>query len=463
MEVIDGRIEGQPGPQTDFLSSPADIVIYGGAAGGGKSACLLMEPLRNATTPGFGALILRRTRTELQGTGSLWEEATSLYPLFGGVSKISELGWSFPANATIKFAGMEHEDDKLKYQGRQFALIEFDELTHFTESQFWYMVSRNRSTCGVKPYIRASCNPDADSWVAELIEWWIDQNTGYAIPERSGVLRWYLRIEGRLIWADTPEELKERYPNQSPRSLTFITAKLSDNKILTTKDPDYLSKLQSLPYVERERLLGGNWKVRSGEGAEWPGEYFDQIWGDWWPDAFQLAAIGIDPSKGKQFGDYGAIVFAGVTGGLIWVDAILAKMPAPKIAEEAVEMFFTLKPQIIGLEANMNQDAVMLPLMDQVCEQRQLPPIPVHLFNHTAADNKERRIFRLGPYLKNKQIRLRRGSAGCKLLEGQLRGFPIKEVNDDGPDALEMAVRLLNEMASYRHGGDDAAEQLNPV
>lgn len=466
MEPIDGKIAPQPGPQEQFLSSPADIVIYGGAAGGGKSACLLIEPLRNATTPGFNALVLRREREELLGPGALWGESETIYPLFGGTQKISTLSWTFPSGAGIKFAGMKDEADKLKYQGREFALIEFDELTHFEESQFWYMESRNRSMCGVKPYMRASCNPDADSWVASLIEWWIDQNTGYAIPERSGVVRWFLRSEGQLVWANSPNELVEKYPDRKPRSLTFIAAKLSDNKILTSKDPDYLSKLESLPYVDRERLLGGNWKVQSGEGAEWPGEYFGEIWGDYWPDAFTLSAMACDPSKGRQFGDYAAIVFAGVAGGLIWVDAILAKIPAPKIAEEMVEMYFTMRPNYAGLEANMNQDTSILPMIDECCEQRGLPPMPVHLFQHTGAkDNKERRIFQLGPYIKSKKIKLRRGSPGCKILEQQLRAFPKKEVNDDGPDALQMAIELLNMLAdaSRLPSRTDHAEQLNPV
>jgi hypothetical protein len=72
------------------------------------------------------------------------------------------------------------------WQGAQIPLICFDELTHFRAHQFFYMVSRNRSTCGVRPYIRATCNPDADSWVANFLAWWIDPETGFPIPERAG-------------------------------------------------------------------------------------------------------------------------------------------------------------------------------------------------------------------------------------------------------------------------------------
>lgn len=80
------------------------------------------------------------------------------------------------------------------------------------------MMSRNRSTCGVRPYIRATCNPDADSWVAELIAWWIDQDTGYPIPERSGRIRYFIRYDDKMIWGDTRQELVSKFPGSQPKT-----------------------------------------------------------------------------------------------------------------------------------------------------------------------------------------------------------------------------------------------------
>ena len=150
----------------------------------------------------------------------------------------------------------------------------FDELTHFSQKQFWYLLSRNRSMCGVRPYVRATCNPDADSWVAEFIAWWINQETGLPIPERAGKLRWFVRIGDKIIWGDKPEELAEyTAPDENgeqkpiePKSVTFVPAKLTDNKALMAADPGYLANLMALPTVERERLLGGNWKIRPASG-----------------------------------------------------------------------------------------------------------------------------------------------------------------------------------------------------
>lgn len=268
-------IRPQPGPQTAFLSSPADIAIYGGSAGGGKTWALLMEPLRHAANAQFGAVFFRRTLVQVRNEGGLWDESEKLYPhLQAQPRSAPDLSWTFQSGASVSFAHMEHEKTVLNWQGAQIPLICFDELTHFTAKQFWYLLSRNRSMCGVRPYVRATCNPDADSWVAKFIEWWIDQTTGLPIPDRAGVLRWFIRIGDGIIWADSPEELAHHTaPDENgaarpipPKSVTFIPAKLSDNRALMAADPGYLANLMALPTVERERLLGGNWKIRPAAG-----------------------------------------------------------------------------------------------------------------------------------------------------------------------------------------------------
>ena len=268
-------IRPQSGPQSQFLASPADIAIYGGSAGGGKTWALLMEPLRHAANPQFGAVFFRRNLVQVRNEGGLWDESEKLYPhLNASPRSAPDLSWTFPAGATVSFGHLEHEKTVLNWQGAQIPLICFDELTHFTAKQFWYLLSRNRSMCGVRPYVRATCNPDADSWVAEFISWWIDPDTGLPIPERAGVLRWFVRIGDTIIWADSPAELAGyTAPDENgdekpipPKSVTFIPAKLSDNKALMAADPGYLANLMALPTVERERLLGGNWKIRPAAG-----------------------------------------------------------------------------------------------------------------------------------------------------------------------------------------------------
>lgn len=261
-------IRPQPGAQEMFLSSPADIVIYGGAAGGGKTYALLMEPLRHIGNSKFGAVIFRKNANQIFNEGGLWDSSFGIYPYVRAKPiKTPKPSWRFPSGMKVSFAHIEMDKDLLSWQGSQIALVAFDELTHFSKNQFFYMLSRNRSLSGVRPYIRATTNPDADSWVADFISWWIDQNTGYPIPERSGKIRYMIRNDDKIIWADSVQELVDQgYKREFIKSVTFISATLEDNKILMDKDPGYMANLQALSYVERERLLKGNWKVRPAAG-----------------------------------------------------------------------------------------------------------------------------------------------------------------------------------------------------
>ena len=262
-------IKPQPGPQEQFLSTEADICIYGGAAGGGKTYALLLEPIRHINNGRFGCVIFRKNSGQITNTGGLWDTSYQLYPFLGGKpTKTPAPKWVFPSGMKVTFAHMALESDMYSWQGSQIPLICFDELTHFSKQQFFYMLSRNRSDSGVRGYIRATTNPDADSWVAEFISWWWDPKTGYPIPERSGKLRWMLRLDDVIYWEDSPEQLVEKYgcDQEDPKSVTFIPSSITDNKVLLANDPGYMASLKALPLVERERLLGGNWKIRPAAG-----------------------------------------------------------------------------------------------------------------------------------------------------------------------------------------------------
>lgn len=254
----------------------------------------------------------------------------ALLPMIGATPKQTpKPQFTFPSGAKVVFGHLERYADCLAYQGSQIVLVAFDELTHFDEDVFWYMFSRIRSDSGVDGYVRATTNPDPDSWVREFIDWWIGED-GLAIPERSGKIRWFIRVNGECIWGDSRMELlkyqfdgeitavdkthndaselfildendskaqtvvtpgqegvlyvakstKEffRWDDESyqyirlnqPKSVTFILSTLQDNKILMRNDPSYLANLQSLPLVEQERLLGGNWNIRPAAGMYYP-------------------------------------------------------------------------------------------------------------------------------------------------------------------------------------------------
>jgi hypothetical protein len=407
-----------------------------------------MEPLRHIGNRRFNALMLRRKTTQILNPGGLWDEASRMYSPLGASPRLQPLKWTFPSGATINYSHLEHEKNKYDYQGAQITLLVFDELTHFTESQFWYMLSRSRSSCGIRPYIRATCNPDADSWVAKLLAWWIDEATGFPIKERAGKLRWFVRDGGELKWANSKAELERDYPHLIPKSITFIPAKLEDNPTLCKADPGYRANLDALNSVDRARLRDGNWKIRHREGAEWPGELFVGTECDWWPSGFEASALAIDPSKGREHGDYAALVFVGLNAGKYYVDSQLGRWPAGVIADRAAEMFRELRPDVIGLEANANQDLAFTPLLDQASAKAHLAPLTSRLWtinNHVAKIN---RIYRLGPAIQRKQFVFRE-SPGNRVLLSQLQSFPLNDSHDDGPDALEMSVRLLTEFLTH--------------
>ncbi len=280
-EAMGRELRPQPGPQEQALASGADIVIFGGAAGGGKSWALLLEPLRHVNNAQFSCVIFRRTYPQVTNPGGLWDESMKLYPLVGATPRQSELSWRFPSGAVIRFAHLQHETNRLDWQGAQVPLLGFDELTHFTRDQFFYLLSRNRSLSGVKPYIRATCNPVPDDdpvggWIHEFVGWYIGED-GYAISERSGVMRWFVNINDELHWADTRDELIAQFPEAAPKSFTFIKSSLYDNKILMAQDPGYLANLQALPLVDRERLLGGNWKIKPTAGKVFNRGWFEIV------------------------------------------------------------------------------------------------------------------------------------------------------------------------------------------
>jgi len=280
----------------------------------------------------------------------LWDDAKTIYPLLSGNPNENDKQFKFPSGSKISFSHMQREQDKEAWKSAQVPLIEFDQLETFTESQFFYMFSRNRSTCGVKPYIRATANPEP-GWLADFLAWWIDDD-GYAILERSGVIRWMMRgSNDEIVWADSREELLREFPDATEhdvKSVTFIVSTVYDNQVLLKKDPSYIANLKALSFVDRERLLGdprrgGNWKIKPSAG-----KVFNRAWFEivdavpaggrvvrFWDFAATEQEIGAKKKKGAD-PDYTASVKSKLVNGITYILDVTNERTGPARTDENV-------------------------------------------------------------------------------------------------------------------------------
>ena len=435
----------QPGPQEIFLSCPADIAIYGGAAGGGKSYALLLECLRHVGNPNFGAVIFRRQSTQIMAEGGLFDTALGIYvPLGAHFKRVPAPTAIFPSGAKISFRHLQYEKDVHSWQGSQIPLIAFDELTHFTEGQFFYMMSRNRSTCGVRPYIRATCNPDADSWVADFIAWWIDQSTGYAIPERSGTLRYFVRTSGEITWSSSREELEATYGKDAVKSVSFISSSIYDNKILLKANPEYLASLNALPEVEKERLLRGNWKIRPTGGMFFKASQVQIVKSI--PDkiisiarAWDLAATEITPEHKDPDRTAGALCARLRSGQFIFLDVIRRAANASSVRKLIKTTAIIDRGLYHNNKIYIPQDPGQAGKEQALSYVRELAGYSI--ITHPVSGDKETRAEPLAAQWQQGNVLLLEGDWNKEFLN-EMEGFPVA-LHDDQVDAASDAFNAV--------------------
>lgn len=285
---VPGKVWVPTKMQEAGLACGAFELFLGGAAGPGKSEYLVVAPLRWIQHAGFRAVLFRNSFPELQR--SLLTKADKLYPSRGGVYKEQTHTWTFPSGATIEFAYLERDRDVTRYQGAEYHFVGFDELPHFSEYVYRYMLSRVRGTDGVPMRFRATGNPDGPhlEWVRERFKEWIEGRA------RDGEALWY-DPDGRVVPKGTEHALSRSYIRGKPR----------DNPYL---DDQYYARLMALDPVTRSKLLDGDWDACVGEG-----KLFHRTWWHRLPSAPPVVAkcrawdlgAGGDATEGVLMGDRG--------------------------------------------------------------------------------------------------------------------------------------------------------------
>lgn len=306
-----------PGPQTQAIESPADEVLYGGAAGGGKTDLIL----GTALTQHRSSIIFRRELSQMKGPEGIISRSEQIVGADGTLNRTAWVWKNLPGGRSLEFAGVPHEHSKNRYKGRPHDLIAFDELTEFTRTQYRFLTIWNRTAIpGQRCRVISTTNPpvtEAETWVIE--EWapWLDPD--FPEPAGPGELRYYYYEGEDLKWTSTPDPVEVGGEWKHPRSRTFIPASLEDNPYLL--ETDYARTLDALPDELREAFKKGTFAY--GLSAN-PLQVIPTAWvrlaQDRWKalhaegftPAVPMTALGVDPSRGgrdrfvlcPRYGDY---------------------------------------------------------------------------------------------------------------------------------------------------------------
>ncbi len=432
-----------PGAQTKFLASSSFEALYGGAAGGGKSHALLMGALRHVDRPDYRAL--RRTYTELYR--SLIAESYKYYPAAGGKSVMSpQPQWRFPSGAVIEFGHLQHDKDVHDYQSAQYQYMGFDELTHFTEAQYRYMLSRLRGDVPVR--VRSGSNPGGEGhdWVYRRFAPWLNREPDYIGPRAApGETMWYVNTENDgEVWVprDTPGAL----------SRVFVPARLVDNPYVHAS---YADVLNSLDRVDRARLRDGDWLARPAAG-----EYFKRHWFET-VDAFPIEPMSIvrwwdraatEKKPGKDPDWTVGLKMARTKRGMFFVLDVIRFQERPAEVERIIKA--TTDTDGRGVAVYLSRDPGSAGEFEADYYLRVLAGYDVHTERETG--DKVTRSKPVSAQAEAKNVKLLKGAWNTRFLD-ELEQFP-EGGHDDQVDAFSGAFSVLAPVGELSVG-----EQLSRI
>lgn len=272
-------VRPQEGRQRQFMqdiqAQKVDFCLIGGSRFGGKSELLTMIDVLFAHDKHFNSIKFRRSYEEIMGGGSIWDKADSQYSLFGAEPNKTAKTWTWPSGAVSAYRHMYHEKDADAHRGKSYSYVAFDEINHFSFDQVSMLQTCLRSDANMNSFMVGTMNPDPDSWAMQFVDYYLDQNTGYPIPERCGEIRWYIIKEGDVIFGPDEQFFIDNHPDSvyvttpngeviytPAKRFSFYFFNIFDNEIGLKLNPQYLSELNNLPNHQRETQLYGNWFAR---------------------------------------------------------------------------------------------------------------------------------------------------------------------------------------------------------
>lgn len=298
VEADNKRWKPTAGPQLDAYNSLADELFFGGAAGGGKTDLILGL----AHTKHQHSIIFRREYPQLKG---IKERSDEIFKSLGKFNS-NDYAWRLKDGRIIEFGAVQYETSKEKYQGRARDFNGYDEITHFTESQYIFLNAWTRSSIpGQRCRVVCTGNPPVTAegdWVIRYWAPWLDKQHPH--PAKPGELRWYTTLDGKQTECVNGEPFTYNGEIITPRSRTFIPAKIDDNPYL--RGSGYKSLLQGLPEELREKMLDGDF-ASAREDARYqliPTRWVELAQERWRnrqkPTDLQMSALGVDVARGGK-------------------------------------------------------------------------------------------------------------------------------------------------------------------
>lgn len=385
-------------------------MLYGGAAGGGKSDALLMAGLQYVEIPEYRGLLLRRTYGDLSLPGALMDRAHTWLDPSPATFNANMRQWTFPSGATMTFGHLAHEAQKRRYQSSEFHYIGFDELCQFSETQYTYLLSRVRRQEGspIPCRMRAGANPDGPGllWVKARF---VDEETN--VDPETGLRR------------------------------RFIPATLNDNPYLD--QADYRLSLMALDPVTRARLLGGDWEARDSGGyfkREWFGDLLDEMPREtvrgvrFWDLASTEATANTDPDWTA-----GCLMARGLDSELFYTMDMRRARDRPAQIEKLIKNTAQADGKDVAIRMEQEPGASGKALIAHYA-RRVLPEY--NFLGVPSLGSKEQRAAPLSSQCEIGNVIMLRGSFNRALFE-ELEAFPTPGAKKDQVDAMSGAYKVL--------------------